>query len=167
MTITMQPDQNTTSQPPRRAPRYRKHRTLISHLKGVTCLKYSPCGRYLASAGESSVSARLGIGCSWKRSCSDRSRRGSTPMASRVSHCNERTSSLTRFTSSHRSNCLGMQTPGNMYGRTEGMIEVSLGFQLPLALYGAKWQAPWQESTTWHSPLIVFTWPRQGTKGWS
>ncbi|KAH8088226.1 WD40 repeat-containing protein [Filobasidium floriforme] len=50
MTIAMQLDQNIPSQQRRRAPRYRKHRTLISHLKGVTCLKYSPCGRYLASA---------------------------------------------------------------------------------------------------------------------
>jgi hypothetical protein len=130
MTIAMQSDQNIPSQPPRRAPRYRKHRTLISHLKGVTCLKYSPCGRYLASAGESSVSAGFSTGYSWERSCSGRSGWGSTPMASRVSHHNERTSSLTRFTSSYRSNCLGMQIPGNMYGRTEVMIEVSLDFQL-------------------------------------
>lgn len=36
----------------RRTPRYRKYRTLVSHVKSVTCLKYSPCGRYLASAGE-------------------------------------------------------------------------------------------------------------------
>ena len=41
---------------------------------------------------------------------------------------------LTRFTSSYRSNCLGMQIPGNMYGRTEVMIEVSLDFRLPSAL---------------------------------